>query len=314
MASDSRLAAKRGLCWLQLAAALALSGVLCCGEGVAPEAPGDERVVARVNGEAVTVQAFQESLEILPGFVRREMEGEVAYLRHFGQLLNFVLLAQEAERLGLDHGAAVTLSMREAEVEALWQSLATGLDLGPVDDAALMARYEAAPERYRVPERYVILRLLVRDPARLEALVRSYWLSCGARAGAGLGCDADFFQSFAAMHSEARGESVRVGPFDRRDAGVVLPEALVHAVESLGAVGRLAPALRERGWSTLFMIVEREAGEAMVGDERLNAVRQTLLDEALAEVQAELTRSVLSQAAIEVLRPDLAGALDLLRR
>jgi peptidyl-prolyl cis-trans isomerase C len=161
---------------LSLCATLALLGLAACkgGKGGAEGKGGP--VVATVGNDTITADEFRRRLDEVSPFLR----ARYSTVEHKKELLENVirneLLAQEAERRGLDKSPTVREQMKRAMIqELLKQQLDQRLSGSDLSDAELQQFYDAHKEDYLKPERARVHRILVEakpGDARARAAAR----------------------------------------------------------------------------------------------------------------------------------------------
>ncbi|MDE2322852.1 MAG: SurA N-terminal domain-containing protein [candidate division NC10 bacterium] len=105
-------------------------------------AAADEKILARVGEEKITLQEFQEMLPALSAF-RAQGDAEARKRKLLEGLINQRLFAREAVRMGLDQAPPVKVKLNQARTNILAQeymkSRAQGVSIG---DKEVMAFFE----------------------------------------------------------------------------------------------------------------------------------------------------------------------------
>lgn len=138
---------------------LAMAHAMSCGEADAParsRVEGDAEVggavVATVDGHPITVADVEVQIRSEGGTPRDALDA----------LVRQTLLAVEAERLGYGTRPDVQRETRRATVQTLLATIEVEHPPSAIDDAALRAAYDAAGERFVVPEKRSSEHVLVR--------------------------------------------------------------------------------------------------------------------------------------------------------
>ena len=138
---------------------LAMACGMSCGEADAPASSrvqGDAEVggavVATVDGHPITVADVEVQIRSQGGTPREALDA----------LVRQTLLAVEAERLGYGTRADVLRETRRATVQTLLATIEVEHPPSAIDDGALRAAYDAAGERFVVPEKRSSDHVLVR--------------------------------------------------------------------------------------------------------------------------------------------------------
>lgn len=299
----------RGALRLLLAAAVAAALTSGCGP---PETPDEaverqreqaaERVVARIDGEPVTLGEFEASLREQPVFVRRSLKGATAYRRHFAELLNFRLLAQAAQARGLARDPDVQLAVREALAEAFWSTPALWSNPTELTEAEIRAAYESQPERYRAPERLELVALELPDAAAARRVVLEHAALRGALHGAGRAASvpaAETFEAVLRAHAPD-GVEVRPGPQSLDEVGDTARRSLFEAALAGEAVSHAPVSHVADGRTFVYMSLSRERGALPPLETVRNRVVQDLLVERRRAEREALLRQWRREATVRI--------------
>ncbi len=271
----------RKFTWI-LAALLVSSFAACSGQGKS----GGNKVLARVNGEVITVSAFEKEADQQPPYIRPMLETADGRKQFLDRMINLDLLMREAVRRGMDRREDVRDQLDQARRAIVLQALLRDVaDKAPgLSDQALRKYYDANLKSFEVGERVRVSHVLFKDRAKAaEALERAQngepfeEIVKGAAAAGGSGADlgyiekGTFVKEFEAAAFQAKPGSI-VGPVkteygfhvlsvgDRKPAGL-------QSFEEVKA--RIASDLRENA--------QREAIEGLIADLRKQARIQTFL-------------------------------------
>jgi peptidyl-prolyl cis-trans isomerase C len=148
--------------------------VAACGE--VPGKGKQGKVLATVDGEAITEATLLKEVEGLPPYVRPILETPAGRARFLESVITRDLLMREALRRGIDRRPDVAnqLSMRRKSIllEALLRDVASKAP--GLSDEALRRIYDSTADQYRMGERVKVSHMLFRDRGRaVEVLKRA---------------------------------------------------------------------------------------------------------------------------------------------
>jgi len=143
-----------------------------CGE--VPGKGTQGKVLATVDGEAITEATLLKEVEGLPPYVRPILETPAGRARFLESVITRDLLMREALRRGIDRRPDVAnqLSMKRKSIllEALLRDVASKAP--GLSDEALRRIYDSSPEQYRIGERVKVSHMLFRDKGRAAEMLR----------------------------------------------------------------------------------------------------------------------------------------------
>lgn len=156
--------------WLvRVAPLLLVPALLGCGEKGGVK---EGKVLAVVNGAAITEATLEKEVEGLPPYVRPLVETPAGRAQFLDSLIVRDLLMQEALRRGVDRRSDVRdrieMARRSIVLEALLRDV--GEKAPGLSDAALRKYYEANRAGFEVGERVAVKHLLFKDKQRAEAM------------------------------------------------------------------------------------------------------------------------------------------------
>jgi len=157
---------------------LLIFGMICaiaasaCGE--APGRGEKGKILAIVDGEAITEEMLRKEAEGLPPYVRPMLDTAAGRARFLESVITRDLLLREALRRGIDRRpeVAAQLSMKRKSIllEALLKDVA---ERSPgLSDESLRRIYDSAPEQFRTGPRVKVSHMLFRDRERAEETLR----------------------------------------------------------------------------------------------------------------------------------------------
>lgn len=234
-----------------------------------------DKVLATVDGDAITEATLEREAEGLPPYVRPILETPNGRMQFLDSLITRDLLMREALRRGIDRKAEVRGRIEQARrsivLEALLREIA---EKAPgLSDDALRKHYESNEANFRVGERVRVTHLLSKERAVAEEMARRAKagepfeeLTKAATAAGGTGADLGFIE---------RGSFVREfedAAFAARPDSIVGPVKTAYGYHVL-KVGEKKPAglqpfeeVKPKLAAELKEGAQREAFEAIVGD------------------------------------------------
>ena len=282
-----------------LRAGLALAAALCAAQPLsaqqpapapaqapAPAAPAGDTVLARVDGQPITMADLAAAAQELP----QELRGtppNVLYPLLLDQVIAGRAVTAAARRAGLDRDEAVMARIRRAEEQELQQAWLTAEIGSRVTDAAVRARYDqqiaSRPAEEEVHARHILV------PTEAEARAALAEVRGGAD-----------FAEVARRRSTGPGsrEGGDLGFFRRGD---MVPEFAAAAFALQAGQISENPVQSPFGWHVI-KVEERRQATPPAFEEVAQAIRQQLLE---AEVQGAVERA---RAAAQVERFNLDGS------
>jgi peptidyl-prolyl cis-trans isomerase C len=324
------LAAPGGLCHLtavgsRLMCTLGVGALLwLCGAGCdrRPAAgPGSQTVVARIDGEAITLQEFERRLHEQSAFTRARYASPDRRKALLEQLVRFELLAREAKKRGYDRDPAVVLAAKQRVVERM---IAEELDgkLRPQDlPEAEVARYyreHMDHPPFTQAEAVRVSQVLVKDRAEAAKVVALARKLGGNGKDDGKDAEEGFRRVVAtlSLDEDSKQRGGDLGFLERGNGGGQggggdQPRAVIEAAFALRALGEVSePVESPRGFHVL-RLTQRRVGFVRPYEEVRDQARAQLhyerraqrLEQWVAEmrrkVPVEVYEDKLSQVAAE---------------
>lgn len=217
-------------------AAMALGvGALIVAAGCAPEKPSDvaatdlqvemaqgadlddgEAVVARINGEEITREEFNRRVDGLADFARMRLQSAEHRKEFLERIVEFEMMADEAERRGYGSHARARHAIKDVMVELMIEDhLRQEVTMAAIDDEDRAHYYEAYGQDFFEPERRRLARLVVGDRERVDALVQRWHQKMEGLEGDA----AREFREFAFQYSQERSTGDRGGAVEWRTEG-----------------------------------------------------------------------------------------------
>lgn len=269
------------------------------------QAAAEAKVIARINGEPITLAKFEASLADLPVFLRRSIKGETATRRYFGDLVIFTLLTQEARRQGYDDDPDVLFATRQALAKQLRLNFETktSIELAPQDIERAAGNLHLTEPRVTLD----LIRCLSKERASRLRVAYRMLLAIPSELS-----PAEIFNRLARFNTDEHVAGTVLGPLERKDAGVTLPvEILEAALDWTGPSVPLPPMVSTAEGTFLYYIVERFEPVAMSPEEARGAARLELIEAERDRLWTQERQRLLKAAQIEIVDESLAGAAAL---
>lgn len=259
----------------------------------APGTGKDVRVLAEVNGSAITEADLEQEIEGLPDYIRPIVGTPAGRAQFLESLVTRNLLMEEALRRGVDRRPAVQERLRSVRRSLILEELLREVaEQAPgLSDEALRRHYETNRDEFRSGARVRVSHLLFRSRARAESMA--------ARARKG--------EPFEALRHEtvvAKGESSADLGFIERGRFVKEFEDAAFRAEAGSIAG---PVRSTYGYHVIWVGEKRPAGVQPFEDVKGKIVSD-LREEAQREAFEILVADLRKQATIRILAPSLPEA------
>ncbi len=271
-------------------------------EGASESAEG-QAVVARINGEELTLEEFERRIDGLAPFARVRLQSPERRREYLQSMVQFEVMADEAERRGYGDRPEVRHAMKETMVRLMIaEELRGTVGIDELDEAAVAAFYDEVREEFSRPERRRIAAVRVDDEAAATALFERWMEESSNGSVEDLDQRTREFQRFAFRHSQERETGDRGG-----DLGwVVAPgddaEREVFEVEIGEARG---PVEIEGRWE-IWMVVEEEIAVDRLLQDVEGELRTRLYEERRRQARDAFVESLMADAEIEVFEDELS--------
>jgi DNA-directed RNA polymerase subunit F len=321
-----------------LALALASAGVACSGckkpsagatDGAAAAAPGvltpqqAAQVLARVGDRTITLGDFEAALEHLDQFDRMRYQSPERRKELLGEMIDVMLLADEARAKGYDKDPVTQQELREILRDAMLKKAREGVPPPnelPVED--VRAYFEAHKADFHDPERRrvsgivlgteaaattALAAALKATPAQWGELVRTKSIDVMAKSSTPPEMAGDF--GFVSPPGDPRGanqripEEVRAGVFEVAKVGDVLPRVVKVAGGKYYVVKLTA---RTEAHDRSFEDAERQIRVKLAQD-TIHAREVALLDDLRKQYPVKIDETALGQVNVQLPSVD-AGA------
>jgi len=256
----------------QLTAAAALGALFLAGGALGQEEEGTDPVVATVDGEQVHLSEVQAAAQNLPEQYR-QMPLAMLYEPLLDRVIDYRLLANEAEQRNLDQDPDVQPALEQARAQVLRDALVQKRIEEGITEDKLRAAYEARKEAENFTKEEVHARhILVPSKEDAEALIAQ--LEQGAD-----------FAALAEEHStgpsaDAGGD---LGYFSRDQ---MVPEFADAAFALEGGEIATEPVQTQFGWHVIEVLDKRSTEPSF--EESAPQLRQELAREIVSDLVASL--------------------------
>ncbi len=301
------------LWWIGWAAVVAI--------GCAPEKPSDgeatelrveagdgaeledgEAVVARINGEPITREEFNRRIDGLAEFARMRLQSVENRRDFLGSIVEFEMMADEAELRGYGAHPRVRHAISEVMVELMIEDhLRNEVSMAAIDDEAREQYFERWASKWQEPERRRLARLVVDDRHRAEELVERWRDKMEGFEGD----VARDFREFSFHHSRERSTGDRGG-----DAGWYTAEQEFRFGEDIFAwqpETLQGPFEDEQGRWVLKMVIEVEEQRQATREEVEQQITAQIYEERRQQARQELVEGLTAGADVEVWNERIEG-------
>lgn len=203
----------------------------------APKSPDDSKIIATVNGEVITEKNYEDYLKARqvhqPPVVEKDKEREVV----LDEMINRVLLTQEAKKRKLEQELDVYFQLKRQEENTLVRAmLRQYLRDNPISDEEIKARFDKEMEQTHKTE-YRARHILVKTEGEARDIIAK--LRSGAK-----------FADLAKKHSGDLRSSKDGGDLGWFNQGSMVPE-FFNAVSGIGKGELSEPVKTEFGWHVI---------------------------------------------------------------
>lgn len=133
-----------------------------------------EIVVARVNGEEITLEEFQRRIDGLVPYARVRVQSLDRQKEFLNNVAQFEILADVAELKGYGASFEVRHSMKETMAKLLLADVSREVSLREIEDQELVAYFESHGDSLRTPEERRLSEVFVEDRERALELRRRF--------------------------------------------------------------------------------------------------------------------------------------------
>ena len=275
------------------AALLCVTLMACSSSERAPAAggpPAEQRgqtVVARIDGQEITMADFERRLREQPPYVRARYASPERRKELLENLVRFEILAREARKRGYERDPDVVRTAKQRVVQTMIaEEIDPRLDRASVTDEELDRHYRQHPEAFSQGEAVRVSQIVVEERALADKVA--------AQARALSRGDDGAFGRLVALHSVDEDSKQRGGDLTFLERGSSsLPAAVLEAAFALREPGDVSPPVQgDRGFHILRLTQRRAAGrrpleevKAEVRNHLMQQRRGELVDQWVAEMR-----------------------------
>ncbi len=291
------------------------------GGSLGPE--GANQVLARVGERAITLGDYVAALEHMDEFDRNRYEAPERRKELLGEMIDVMLLAEEARTKGYDKDAVTQQEIREILRDAMLKKARAGAP-EPSDIPAkdVRAYYDAHLADYRDPERRRISTIVVATEGAASAVIAAASQATAAQWGELVRTksiepegkpsppvDLAGDMGFVSPPGDPRGTNPRV-PEEVRAAAFEIPkvgDVLSHVVRARGKFYVVRLTSRTEARERTLQDAERTIRVKLASDE-MRVREQALIDELQKKYPVQIDEAALGQVKVDAPRVDVPGA------
>lgn len=274
------------------------------GEQTQKEAHGP--VLAKVDGEIITLDEFEGELQSLPEYTRRQLNSVEQKKKRLDKMIEEMLLQKEAERRGLDHDEEIQRKVNRYRnrliTERLYRDVAK--EHAEIDDAEVRKYYEEHKDQYTQKERIRASQILIlvppnADPKKVaEAKAKAEEVVKKARAG-------EDFAELAKQYSEGP-TSARGGDLGYFSRGRMVPE-FEEIAFSLKNVGDVSDVVKTKFGFHIIKLTDRQPEKLLTLDEVRDRIVRQLESKERREIRQSLGKDLREKATVQINEELLKG-------
>jgi peptidyl-prolyl cis-trans isomerase C len=282
---------RRGL-WL--GACLLVGG---CGPRGA--AAGRPDVVARIDGEEITVSDLQKRLDALDPYSRARFSAPEQKRKFLENLVRFEVLAAEAEKRGYDKDPDVQRVLKNQMIDVfLRKELDEKLKGETIADADVDRYYADHEAQFKQPEQVRVSQILVKDRAKADKVAAEARAAGGSDKG---------FRDLVTKYSEDEDSKPLGGDltfFDRKTTQY--PPALVEAAFALKEVGDLSPPVQTPKGFHVLKLTQRRQGFTRPVEGAAPEIKRLILRDRRAKKMEEMVVQMREKLKVQIFEDQLA--------
>ncbi|TXD35952.1 hypothetical protein FRC98_14875 [Lujinxingia vulgaris] len=256
-------------------------------------APGQDQVVARVNGEAITRAEFERRIESLAPHARARLQSPEQREDFLKSVVQFEVMADAAEEAGLGESPQVRHAMREVMVRLMLAEQLREEGGAAVGDEELQAYYDAHRADFARPARRMVYELVAQTREEAERLRRRFVEEAYPTTQEALNA----FAELAGQYSFDRKTGDRSGARGWVEAGQPVAGAETMFETPVGQAS--TPYEDERGWVVAFVAEEEPARQPALSEVE-RELRTRVLEEKRRRLRTELVERLMAEATIEI--------------
>ncbi len=281
---------------------LAILGAICWGCG--KKEVGEEKVLARIGDEVITLKDFEEEIDRMPPHMRRRMARVEEKRKQLDRMIESKLMLQEAERQGIADDPTINNQVENYRSRLVAQQLLGSVKKGvaPVTDEDIKEEYENNRAFYQTRKQIKASHILLKDEAEAQKVLKK------AKAPGGN------FAALAKEYSQDRATKDRGG-----DLGYFSPGRMVRQFEeaafALEKPGDISDIVKSPFGYHIIKLEDKKAAEPKtlaqvqgeirrkLTSERQNAAQEAFLEEIKSRTRVEVNADLLSGEAEPEVKP-----------
>lgn len=288
--------------------------------GLTPEQAA--QVLARVGDRTITLGDYIAAIEHMDQFDRMRYQAAERRKELLHEMIDVMLLADEAREKGYDNDPIAQQEMREILRDAILARAREGVPApNDIGEEEVRAYFEAHKGDFHDPERRRLSLVVMNDKRAAEGVLEqakkasaAQWgeivraRSIDAQAKANVPVDLAGDVGFVAPPGDARGVNARVPEEVRAaayDAALAKPGDVLPRVVEAGARSYLVRLTSKTEAHDRSLPEAERAIRVRLAQEKIRAKEQALLDELRKQFPVQIDEAALAQVKVEV--PDAGG-------
>jgi peptidyl-prolyl cis-trans isomerase C len=283
------------------------------------------QVLARVGDRTITVGDYVTALEHMDQFDRMRYQAPERRQELLNEMIDVLLLADEAREKGYDKDAITQQEIREILRDAMLKTSRDGLPTpGAIPDAEVRTYYDAHKADFRDPERRrVSAIILATEPAAREVLDAAK-RATPTQWGDLVRTKSVDPRSKASVPADLAGDLGFVSPpGDPRGANARIPDEVRRAMFEVASVGDLGPQpVKAGGQYYVAKLTSRtdphdrtyeEADRAIrvkLAQDKIHAKQEALVEELRKQYPVQIDEASLSEVRVELPRSEGGNERD----
>lgn len=255
--------------------------------------------LAKVDGVTISVKQLQDSINRQSPYIRARYQSKEQKRVFLDNLIRFEVLAEEAERRGLDKDPEVVQTMKSAMITKLLKDeLERGIKPEDVAEADMRAHFDAHQEEFNKPEEVRVSAVIVKKKSQADEVAKM------ARSDDGKSNKAfrDLVSKFSTdEQTKLRGGDLRY--FARESTEV--PKAVIEAAFGLEKTGDVAGPIAADG--TFYVIKQTGRRKAVVKtyEQVKRQIQNDLYKDRREAAQKQFVEALRGKAKVEVFDENL---------
>ena len=255
-------------------------------------------VIAKIDNVTITVGQFQQLINEQSPFVRQRYTSLERRKEFLDNLVRFEVLANEAERRGLNRDPEVVRTMKQVMIQKLLKEEFDKLKLEDISDADCKRYYEAHPEEFNQPEQARVSMILVKDLATAKKV------QADARVK---GVDNQGYRTLVGEYSidaatKDRGGDLRYFETNTKE----IPHEIVAASFRLQNIGDNSEPVRTQGGYAILKLTGRRKALSRTLEESRQQIRNKIYRDKRTESMENFVKGLREKAKVNIDESKLA--------